>query len=247
MRITVLGGSGAYPVAGQGCGGYVVEHEDLMVLLDPGYATIGPFLERWRAEQVDAVVVTHGHPDHCADLHPLLRMRAFDARQLPPLPLYAPPGALDAVLALDSPDVLDGAFTTHAFRPGDTLSIGALRIDTVLLPHFLPNAGLRITDGRRSLSYTGDCGPSADLNDFVAGTDLLLAEATYAERVPAQHSGHLSTAREVGVTASVARVGELWLTHLWPGSDAQAHMSAAAAVYAGPLAVARPGLARDLN
>jgi hypothetical protein len=36
MRITVLGGCGAWPAAGQACSGYLVEHEDFRVLVTPG-------------------------------------------------------------------------------------------------------------------------------------------------------------------------------------------------------------------
>src|ERR1700733_5782403 len=98
MRLTVLGGCGAWPAAGQACSGYVVEHDGFRLLIDPGYATMPRLLH-----EVDAVYVSHGHPDHCADLNPLLRARAL--RDDPPaaLPVYALPGAVDAVLALDHP------------------------------------------------------------------------------------------------------------------------------------------------
>src|SRR5262245_44299146 len=101
MRMTVLGGCGAWPDAGQACSGYLVEQDGFRLLLDPGYATVPRLLEQVGAEQVDAVLVTHGHPDHCADLNPLLRARALRDDPPPPLPVYALPGALDPVLALD--------------------------------------------------------------------------------------------------------------------------------------------------
>jgi ribonuclease BN (tRNA processing enzyme) len=45
IRITVLGGCGAWPAAGQACSGYLVEHEDLRLLVDPGYAILPRLLE----------------------------------------------------------------------------------------------------------------------------------------------------------------------------------------------------------
>ena len=58
------------------------------------------------------MLVTHGHPDHCADLNPLLRARVLGGGA-PVLPVHALPGALDAVLALDAPPMLDGAYELH--------------------------------------------------------------------------------------------------------------------------------------
>lgn len=77
MRLTVLGGCGVWPGAGQACGGYLVEHDGFRLLVDPGYATLPRLLGHVDARQVDAVYVSHRHPDHCADLNPLLRARAL--------------------------------------------------------------------------------------------------------------------------------------------------------------------------
>ena len=93
MRLTVLGGCGAWPEAGQACSGFLVEHDGFRLVVDLGYATVPRLLERAAPGQVDAVFISHGHPDHCADLNPLLR--AWVLRQDPAaaLPVYALPGA----------------------------------------------------------------------------------------------------------------------------------------------------------
>jgi ribonuclease BN (tRNA processing enzyme) len=189
------------------------------------------------------VVISHGHPDHCADLNPLLRARALRDDDLPPaLPVYALPGATDAVLALDRPGMLADAYTLHEFRPGDHLHIGPFSAETRLLPHFMPNAGLRLTDGATVLAYTGDTGPSPDIVELARDADLLLAEASYLEQVPADSARHLSSARQAGEYAAVARVGRLLLTHLLPGTDRDAARRAAAATYHGSVDVATTGL-----
>ena len=78
MRLTVLGGCGGWPAAGLACSGYLVEHDGFRLLIDPGYATLPRLLTVADATEVDAVLVSHGHPDHCADLNPLLRARAME-------------------------------------------------------------------------------------------------------------------------------------------------------------------------
>ena len=79
MRVTILGGLGGYPTAHEGCNAFLVERDGFRLLVDPGYATLQPLLSLVGAADVDAVWISHGHPDHCADLQPLLRARALAA------------------------------------------------------------------------------------------------------------------------------------------------------------------------
>ena len=193
-------------------------------------------------DQVDAVFISHGHPDHCADLNPLLRARALRDDPAPPLPVYAPPGALDAVLALDRPGMLAAAYTLHEFTPGSSLDIGPFAAATRLLPHWMPNAGVRLAAGGSVIAYTGDTGPTAEIVDMARGADLLVAEATYVDRVPADSERYMSSARQAGQYAAQAGAGQLMLTHLQPGTDHEAARAAASASYGGAVSVAVAGL-----
>lgn len=163
-------------------------------------------LERVPADQVDAVFISHGHPDHCADLNPLLRARALGDAPPTPLPVYALPGALDAVLALDRPGMLDNALVKREFAAGDRFEIGPFRVETRLLPHWVPNAGVRLTAGDRVLTYTGDTGPSTDVVTLAREADLLLAEATYVDEVPEDSRAYLTSARQAAADEYGAQV-----------------------------------------
>jgi ribonuclease BN (tRNA processing enzyme) len=242
MRLTVLGGCGAWPAAGAACSGYLLEHDGYRVLVDPGYAVLPKLLTRIGATEVDAVVVTHGHPDHCADLNPLLRARTMADDPPPALPVYSPPGAVDRVLALDRPAMTAGAYLPHAFTPGEEFEVGPFAVRTWLLPHFVPNAGLRMAAGGRVVAYTGDTGPAPELVDLARDVDVYLAEATHPEEVPADNAKYLSSAAQAGETAARAGAGQLVLTHLWPGTDPEIARAAAARGYGGAIAVADEGL-----
>ena len=160
MRLTVIGGSGGYPGRGRPCSGYLVEADGFGLLIDPGYG-VATALSVSDAPKFDAVLVSHAHPDHCADLNPILRKHVWADPPLPPLPVYSLPGALDAVLALDSPTLLVGSYGLHRLEPGDELSIGPFQVQTALLPHPRPNLGVRISFGSRSMVYTeSTCGPT---------------------------------------------------------------------------------------
>jgi ribonuclease BN (tRNA processing enzyme) len=258
MRMTVLGGCGAWPEAGQACSGFLIEHDGFRLLVDAGYAIVPRLLQLVAADQVDAVYISHGHPDHCADLNPLLRARAMAGDvPAPPLPVYALPGALDAVLALDGPDMMAGLIDLREFEAGAELDIGPFRARTCLLPHWLPNSGLRLTASGPSgapgqpgpaIAYTGDSGPSPEIARLARDADLLLADATYPGEVPASSLGNLSSAADAGAQAAAAGAGRLVLTHLWPGTDHEtARAAAAAAGYGGAIDVAAAGLIMDLG
>jgi ribonuclease BN (tRNA processing enzyme) len=245
VKLRVLGGCGAWPEAGSACSGYLLEHAGSTLLIDPGYAVVPRLLEAMGAEAIDAVLVTHGHPDHCADVSPLLRARTLRDDPLPPLPVHCLPGALDRVLALDRPGLLDDAYSLDQFEAGDTFTVGPFRVETRSLPHFVPNAGLRLSADGQSVTYTGDCGQTDELLELAEGTDVFLAEASYPDEVPEDSAGRLSSAREVAGTARRASVGRLVLTHLLPGSSPQEATDAARDGFDGPIAVARPGIVVD--
>jgi ribonuclease BN (tRNA processing enzyme) len=247
VRLTVLGSCGAWPEAGQACSGFLLEHDGFCLVIDLGYATFPRLLQRVEAARVDAVFISHGHPDHCADLNPLLRARALGDNPSPPLPVYAPPGALDAVLALDRPGLLDRAIARHAVTPGAKLEIGPFTAQTRLLPHWLPNAGVRLRAGDRVLTYTGDAGPSDDLVDLARDADLLLADATYVEEAPPSEREFIGSARGAGRQAGLAAARRLLLTHLWPGTPPADAVAAARSAFDGAVEVAAADLVVDLG
>jgi ribonuclease BN (tRNA processing enzyme) len=247
MRLTVLGACGAWPEPGQACSGFLVEQDGFRLVLDLGYATVPRLLGELDVGQVDAVVISHGHPDHCADLNPLLRARALRDDPAPLLPVYAPAGALDAVLRLDQAQTLAGSYQVHDVLPGTSLEIGPMQVQTRQLPHWLPNLGVRLAAGGRTLAYTGDTGPSEEVVRLAADADLLLAEATYLDPAPAEAAPYMSTAYAAGRQAAQACVGGLLLTHLWPGADRSAYLAEASAGYPGDVGVAAPGLRVDLG
>lgn len=224
MRLTVLGASGGWPTADLCCSGYLVEADGYRLLIDPGYGTLPRLMQTCEVDQLDAVVISHGHPDHCADLNPLLRARVFGHRRddsaPDPLPVYAPAGALDRVLNLDQIRSVSRHAEVNVVGDGSSIQLGPLSITTVLLPHHVVNVGMRIAADDVILSYTGDSGDCADRTALAKGSTVLLAEATYLDQPPPDELRYLSSVRQVAHQALEGSAGWTVLTHLWPGSVA---------------------------
>jgi ribonuclease BN (tRNA processing enzyme) len=244
VEVVVLGSSAAWPDAGRAASGLLLRHEDFSVALDLGTGTLSNLQRHVPHERLGAVLVTHEHFDHCLDLAPLTVARALHLEPLKPLPLRAPDGVFDRIAALEDEEgvaEMRELFDVHTIEPGQDFEVGPLHVTTRLLPHMVPNAGLRIEGGGKTVVYTGDTGPSEELVALARDVDLLVAEASWLE--PRQDLGPiLLTARQAGEHAARAGVASLLLTHLWPGLDRDRARTDAAEEFDGTLQVADEGM-----
>ncbi|MBJ7604335.1 MAG: MBL fold metallo-hydrolase [Candidatus Dormibacteraeota bacterium] len=233
------------------CSGFLLEHEDFRLVLDLGYGTL-PRLLGWLgnpvADGLDAVAITHKHPDHMVDLHGLFRARWFDARTARPLPVYAPGGVVERVAGLEEDDAghVRSVFDWRRL-PNEPYTVGPFQLESTELPHFVSDIGLRLTAAELTVAYTGDCGPDPGLADLGRDADLYIVEATDRDQQPATPPAlagrqlHLS-GRDAGAAAMAAGARRLLLTHFWPGNDRERSRALAAEAYPGPIFIAEEGL-----
>ena len=247
VRITVLGKSPSWPDAGGACSGYLVEEGDTCVLVDCGSGVLGRLRAVRDYAAVDAVVVSHMHADHFFDLIPYAFALTYGPRSHPSRPeLLLPPGGRAVVAAISvaghQNGVVEGAFRTREYEiaAGDAVGVLTLRFQPV--PHFIPTNAIELSAGGSRFTFGADHGPSDELCEFACGTDLLMLEATLADRgrEPPGRRGHL-TAAEAGEHAARAGARRLVLTHISDELDAGAALEAAGAAYDGPIEVARAG------
>jgi ribonuclease BN (tRNA processing enzyme) len=244
-QVTVLGGCGAFPEPGRACSGFAVDWDGYRLVLDLGYATLPRLLAHWPDGDLDAVAVTHEHPDHCIDLHGLFRLLFYGTPGRPRLPLYCPPGVLDRLAGLE-PDVdLAESFDLHPL-PG-TYQAGPFTLTGVPLPHFVPNAGIRLRAGATVLAYSGDTGPDPALTELGRDADLFIIEATDLDGEPQRPVRNLMTSAEAGRLGRQAGARRLMLTHFWPGNDRPAAATAASAEFGRDVLTAEEGLTVELG
>jgi ribonuclease BN (tRNA processing enzyme) len=217
--------------------------------MDLGYGTLPRLLQLLGssvADGIDAVIVTHHHADHMVDLHGLFRARWFGRRSAAAIPLFAPGGVVDRVKALEVDDVsaIGHVFNWHPL-PAQAYEIGPFRLESMSLPHFVPNAGVRLTANGFTVSYTGDTGPDPALADLARDADLFIAEASDRFQnggyQPTNPQMHLS-ARQAGEAAAAAKAQRLLLTHFWPDNDREASRDSASRAYDGEILLADEGM-----
>jgi ribonuclease BN (tRNA processing enzyme) len=244
VELVVLGSGGGWARPGGAACGYLVRHQGFNLWVDAGTGTMANLQQHVGLLEVDAVAISHRHFDHFLDLYPFFLALLFDPERSRKLPLFAPPGMVEHALKLEAE--LTRVFEPRVVEPGHAFEAGPLRVRTALMRHPVPTMGMRLEADGRSLAYSGDTGPTDELEELARGADVLLAEATWVQRAEGWEYIHM-TAEEAGQSGRRADVGRLVLTHIWPTNDRSAVEERAAAAFGGPIILAEEGLAVDLS
>ena len=248
MRLTVLGRSPARPNPGEACAGYLVEGGGARLLLDIGPGVVAQLLLRHQPDELDAVVVSHLHPDHMLDLVTLRYAYSWQRRPREErLRVIVPPGSADQLNDL-ARGVGGRRHLEDAFRleehDGRAMTFGGMALTPVETQHFIPCWGFRAEADERLLAYTADTAPCDGLLELAADADLLLSEATLRsldeDATAPGRRGHLLPA-EAGDAARETRARRLMLTHLPVENGAEWARDAAATAYGAAVEVAEPG------
>ena len=217
MELTILGSSGMYGTRDRACAGYLLETPEHKILLDCGAGVWRNLLAHTDHASIDAVVLSHRHPDHVSDVFMLLHARLYgQPGPLPEIPLWAPAETLERLTAFSKE--LDQAFHLSSISPGDDITLGDAALSFFSMAHPPDTVGVRVENDDAVFAYSADTGPSGDLQELAATAHVFLCEATFQDSDDVWE-GHMS-ASQAGEVAARAGVGKILLTHLPPGRDA---------------------------
>tara|TARA_R110002094_G_scaffold119128_6_gene114374 strand:+ start:1819 stop:2574 length:756 start_codon:yes stop_codon:yes gene_type:complete len=240
MHLTVLGSGTAVPVPDRFPAGYMVEQDDHRVMVDCGPGTIRRLAQASVSpKQLDAVLLTHYHTDHCADLAALLfALRSPHLQPRAPLTIYGAPGLKRLLQKLTeawpwlSPknyelnlvELEPGTFTAHGFE-----------ITAIPIRHTAQSLGYRICAGNGVLALSGDADTCEELVDLARNADVFVCDCSAPDE--RKVDGHL-TPGLAGGYAERAAARELVLTHFYPECDGYDLSAEARAHYRGKITLA---------
>lgn len=251
MELTIIGCSGSLSGPNSTASSYLVQapHQGrtFSLVVDLGPGSTGRLFSVLDPATVDAIAISHLHPDHCLDLTGF-HIAAQHSPTAPwkPVPLYGPPGTLERITRAHdpSPDGTepDDLGASYAFTSWQReQQIGPFMITTELLAHPVPMFGMRIEADGVVLAYSGDTGPTDALIELARGADLLLCESAFLEGNDNQPGVHL-TGKQAAEHARAAGASALMITHIPPWHSHDHVLADARPHYQGPISFAEPGV-----
>jgi ribonuclease BN (tRNA processing enzyme) len=244
VKLSVIGASGTYPTLGHPGSGYLIEQGSTRVWCDAGPGTFVTLPVE--PDLVDAVVISHQHPDHCLDL--ITAFHAFRYRPEPRLsiPVYCPDSVVERVIAFVNNAELAKTFSFHPMSGGDAVSIGQIEVTFYWTDHSVPTLATRWEANGRVLAYSADTGPEGDWPQIAKDADLFICEASYQGDFESYDYKQHLTASLAGTIARAQGARKLMLTHIPPHLDKTVSVAEAETTFDRPVELAVPGTSRKV-
>jgi ribonuclease BN (tRNA processing enzyme) len=250
VKLTVIGCSGSFAGPDSPASSYLVQAEQdgrtWSIVLDLGNGALGPLQRHLDLADLDAVFISHLHPDHCVDVCGLYVTRKY--RPGGPvegqLPIHAPRDA-EQRFALMYHGLEHGTMTNefrfHELADVQVRQVGPFAVTAYRVNHPVEAYGFRVEADGAVLAYTGDTDTCPNLRALMTGADLALADSAFVDGRDDTTGIHLSGSRAAQAAVEAGGVQRLMLTHIPAWNDPEVCRAQAAAVWSGPLDVAVAG------
>lgn len=240
--LTVCGSAGTAVGPGRACSGYLLAAGDTRIVLDCGNGSLVNLQRRCALTDIDAVVVTHCHPDHFADLYSLYYTLRFHPDGPFHVNVHAPRGTQDFVMQLlagDSEHMFADVCRFQDAAAGDTVAVGPFSLSFHKANHPIETLATRVEVSGVVIAYSADSHVTPALVECARDADLFVCDATWLERQRPLPVGIHMTGLEAGLTAAEARVRTLLLSHIFPANDPAEVAAEAARAFDGEILVAQ--------
>lgn len=239
MKIVPIGIWGGYPKANEATSSFLLEHDGFHCLIDCGSGVLASLQNYLPLEMIDAVVISHYHADHIADIGSLQYSRLIQFyldNPTPVLPIYGHAEDQESFLKLSYKERTVGIEISEE----DTIQIGPFTVSFCRTIHPVYCLAMKFTVGDHSVVLTADTEWRDELVEFARDADLLISEANLYEKHLGKAPGHMAGS-EAGKLAKLSGSKQLLLTHLPLHGDIEDILNAAALEYGGPAEIAEVG------
>lgn len=239
MKLTIIGCWGGYPKAGGASSGYLLEKDDFTLAIDFGSGVLSKMQNFIGPEELNAVVLSHYHSDHIADIGVLQHARLIQGylgKKTDPLPIYGHRFDEAEFNKLTYKDITYGV-GYDGIKP---IRIGPFEVEFARTKHSVPCFAMKFSTGGKSLVFTGDTAYTENLVPFARGAEVLLCECNFYGHQNGEEAGHMNS-RDAGTLAVKASVKKLILTHLPHFGDTSLLVKEAGEIYGGPVQLAEYG------
>lgn len=220
---------------------YLVRCDTTAVLLDLGQGAFPRLANLLDPGALDAVLISHLHPDHFIDLVSLRHYLRWGPGHPRRGRVVAPAGLDERLDALHAePGFTAAALDVEALVTGVT-PIGSMAVAAARVTHTTDSYGFRVSrDQGPGIVYSGDCGRAEDLEPLIRPGDALLCEVSFGPGPVPPDTAHLD-GPSIAALATRTGAGQVLLTHLLMGFDEIETVASVRARYAGPVAMVQPG------
>jgi ribonuclease BN (tRNA processing enzyme) len=248
VRLTVIGCAGSFPGPDSPASCYLVEHDGFRLLLDLGNGALGALQRHVALTEIDAIVLSHLHADHCLDMCGLyVAQRYHPDGPRSRIPVWGPRGTADRLARaydLAEDPGMSAEFDFHDLAEGEHV-VGPFKVTAARVRHPVEAYGVRVEAEGHVIAYSGDTAQTPALIELARDADVALFEASCLESQPAP-GVHL-TARQAAEHAQASGARTLVLTHLVAWNDSQATLAEARPAFDGELMLASSGLVIDVG
>jgi ribonuclease BN (tRNA processing enzyme) len=242
MRLDIVGAGPAYTDRPGATGAaYLLRLDSTAVLLDLGQGSFPRLAGLLDPGDLDAVLISHLHPDHFIDLVPLRHFLRWGPKAPRRVRVIGPDTLAERLDALHAePGFTNATLDVETLSPA-RIDIGSLRVDVAPVTHHAPSFAFRVGHGTGAgLVYSGDCGRAADLDALIQPGDTLLAEVSFGPGPVPADAAHLD-GPGVGELAARAGVTRVLLTHMLMEFDEDRTIASVQRAFPGPVAFVQPG------
>jgi ribonuclease BN (tRNA processing enzyme) len=242
FELTVLGSAGSHTGPGSACSGYLFEADGHRLLVDCGNGSTANLQRLVRFTDLDAILITHRHVDHCVDLIGMYYALRFHPDGAKRIDLYAAAEVVDTLTSLLSRDSELGfrdAFDIREVAGGDRFEVGPMQVDLADSIHPVPTVSAAVEAYGTRVVYSSDSAGGDGLREFARGADLFVCEATWQGDAADHPDGLHLTARAAGRLAREAGVDRLVLTHVLGSLDREVSRTEAAETFEGEVELAQ--------